>query len=84
MGIEPTQPAWKAGILPLNYTRRRHAIYYQIYAQLSIEMIEKNVPLIRYFIIYYLSSLLLCLQLEFLTEADYKSEQDLSAFLRFL
>ncbi len=22
MGIEPTQPAWKAGILPLNYTRR--------------------------------------------------------------
>ena len=23
MGIEPTQPAWKAGILPLNYTRRR-------------------------------------------------------------
>ena len=21
MGIEPTQPAWKAGILPLNYTR---------------------------------------------------------------
>ncbi len=23
MGIEPTQPAWKAGILPLNYTRTR-------------------------------------------------------------
>ena len=23
MGIEPTRPAWKAGILPLNYTRRR-------------------------------------------------------------
>ena len=22
MGIEPTQPAWKAGILPLNYTRK--------------------------------------------------------------
>ena len=21
MGIEPTQPAWKAGVLPLNYTR---------------------------------------------------------------
>ncbi len=21
MGVEPTQPAWKAGILPLNYTR---------------------------------------------------------------
>ncbi len=23
MGIEPTQPAWKAGILPLNYTRAK-------------------------------------------------------------
>ena len=22
MGIEPTRPAWKAGVLPLNYTRR--------------------------------------------------------------
>ncbi len=22
MGVEPTRPAWKAGILPLNYTRR--------------------------------------------------------------
>ncbi len=22
MGIEPTRPAWKAGILPLNYTRQ--------------------------------------------------------------
>ena len=22
MGIEPTQPAWKAGVLPLNYTRK--------------------------------------------------------------
>ena len=21
-GIEPTQPAWKAGVLPLNYTRK--------------------------------------------------------------
>ena len=21
MGIEPTHPAWKAGVLPLNYTR---------------------------------------------------------------
>ena len=22
MGIEPTYPAWKAGVLPLNYARR--------------------------------------------------------------
>ena len=32
MGIEPTRPAWKAGILPLNYTRGsfpcRTPIYY--------------------------------------------------------
>ncbi len=26
MGIEPTQPAWKAGILPLNYTRTTNDI----------------------------------------------------------
>ncbi len=25
MGIEPTRPAWKAGILPLNYTRTKGA-----------------------------------------------------------
>ena len=23
MGIEPTYPAWEAGVLPLNYTRKR-------------------------------------------------------------
>ena len=23
MGIEPTYPAWKAGVLPLNYTRTK-------------------------------------------------------------
>ena len=27
MGIEPTYPAWKAGVLPLNYTREQQ-IYY--------------------------------------------------------
>ena len=27
MGIEPTYPAWKAGVLPLNYTRIFH-IYF--------------------------------------------------------
>ena len=26
MGIEPTRPAWKAGVLPLNYTRILAAI----------------------------------------------------------
>ena len=29
MGIEPTYPAWKAGVLPLNYTRER-MLYYHI------------------------------------------------------
>ena len=24
MGIEPTWPAWKAGVLPLNYTRLKN------------------------------------------------------------
>ena len=27
MGIGPTRPAWKAGILPLNYTRIRQRLY---------------------------------------------------------
>ena len=27
MGIEPTQPAWKASVLPLNYTRIMRATY---------------------------------------------------------
>ena len=26
MGIEPTYPAWKAGVLPLNYTRKNKCI----------------------------------------------------------
>ena len=33
MGIEPTRPAWKAGILPLNYTRKDvvlHVLEYYI------------------------------------------------------
>ena len=30
MGIEPTRPAWKAGILPLNYTRIRFQPLYYI------------------------------------------------------
>jgi hypothetical protein len=26
MGIEPTLPAWKAGVLPLNYTRKESMV----------------------------------------------------------
>ena len=32
MGIEPTYPAWKAGVLPLNYTR----VYIQLTAYLGM------------------------------------------------
>ena len=33
MGIEPTRPAWKAGVLPLNYTRTfRDGSYYSMAA----------------------------------------------------
>ena len=28
MGIEPTYPAWKAGVLPLNYTRMVLTVLY--------------------------------------------------------
>ena len=40
MGIEPTRPAWKAGILPLNYTRliaSRRSLFYQIFCGLSTD-----------------------------------------------
>ena len=42
MGIEPTRPAWKAGILPLNYTRMDGVPltsafgYYHIFFRLSM------------------------------------------------
>ena len=36
MGIEPTRPAWKAGVLPLNYTRVESAfVYYHSVSALS-------------------------------------------------
>ena len=45
MGIEPTRPAWKAGILPLNYTRiflwvsiktACHQLTFRIIAELDV------------------------------------------------
>ena len=39
MGIEPTCSAWKADILPLNYTRTlfmRRILFYQIASEMSI------------------------------------------------
>ena len=29
MGIEPTYPAWKAGVLPLNYTRTKYCVSFE-------------------------------------------------------
>ena len=36
MGIEPTRPAWKAGVLPLNYTRT--------YVTASIMIAHSRIP----------------------------------------
>ena len=41
MGIEPTYPAWKAGVLPLNYTRKRlseHRLDYSITNFLQVQV----------------------------------------------
>ena len=35
MGIEPTYPAWKAGVLPLNYTCAKLSLYYRGFGGLS-------------------------------------------------
>ena len=40
MGIEPTYPAWKAGVLPLNYTRMydicfQQKLYYHMNRQIA-------------------------------------------------
>merc|ERR1712093_702781 len=37
-GIEPSQPAWKAGVLPLNYTRNNPNLPYSFVAQNFIEL----------------------------------------------
>ena len=46
MGVEPTQPAWKAGILPLNYTRRTNHILAPIRSFVNnfLEIIAYNLP----------------------------------------
>ena len=45
MGIEPTYPAWKAGVLPLNYTRVHRAYYEHRNASNIICESEENVNL---------------------------------------
>jgi hypothetical protein len=52
MGIEPTYPAWKAGVLPLNYTRMCYLIaadndvFYTIESHLST-LIRKKIKKIQ-------------------------------------
>ena len=43
MGIEPTRPAWKAGILPLNYTRIGTVFRLSHISLVIITWIQKNV-----------------------------------------
>ena len=40
MGIEPTYPAWKAGVLPLNYTRRHQVILQPVLPTFRLECPE--------------------------------------------
>ena len=47
MGIEPTRPAWKAGILPLNYTRIFATAIIIAYASHFVNKKEEN--LCRFF-----------------------------------
>ena len=42
MGIGPTQPAWKASVLPLNYTR----VLYELAAQLNAKKLYQIVNLL--------------------------------------
>ena len=43
MGIEPTRPAWKAGILPLNYTRMDGGAS----ANISLDRIAQNTSFVN-------------------------------------
>ena len=46
MGIEPTRPAWKAGILPLNYTRRRRLRKCQLEYDTTIPVLCQSLSII--------------------------------------
>ena len=47
MGIEPTRPAWKAGILPLNYTRILSVLSADLY------IISANLLFVKLFFIFF-------------------------------
>ncbi len=45
MGIGPTRPAWKAGILPLNYTRIRQRLYILPKLKQKVKCFSKFFPI---------------------------------------
>ncbi len=50
MGIEPTRPAWKAGILPLNYTRTHNAhTFYQTQRNMSNVFMQLSAIFLKIF-----------------------------------
>ena len=61
MGIEPTRPAWKAGVLPLNYTRITESLFncstIIIYFKFLVKSKKKNSPFFLFCKTFYLSSL---------------------------
>ncbi len=49
MGIEPTRPAWKAGILPLNYTRKHVGYYNTLFFSCQDEILRKRRDFLNFF-----------------------------------
>ena len=72
MGIEPTYPAWKAGVLPLNYTRKiigvtgfepatswsqtRRSSQTEPHPDMLFNYVNPLTPLLLYSIVFYLST----------------------------
>ena len=72
MGIEPTYPAWKAGVLPLNYTRKiigvtgfepatswsqtRRSSQTEPHPDMLFNYVNRLTPLLLYSIVFYLST----------------------------
>ena len=58
MGIEPTRPAWKAGILPLNYTRKCHNIGYFITTLIQCQGL--NLKYSKFFLLFFGYTIIVC------------------------
>ena len=51
MGIEPTWSAWKAGVLPLNYTR-----IYSVMRFKRFNILQQGFEIVHYFFEYFLKN----------------------------